>query len=189
MVGDVSGKGVAAALFMARTKTLLETVAAREGDPAAILGELNRGLSAENDGGMYVTAVLGALHVETGELSLAVAGHEPPMLLPREGLPAAAQAEGGPVVGLLDAATYPLNALKLAPGEAVVLTTDGVSEARNAGDEFFDAKRLVATLAPLGREPVGAINDGILAAVRAFAGGAPQSDDITILTLRYVARA
>lgn len=188
LVGDVSGKGVGAALFMARAKTLFETVAAREGDPGVILSALNRGLSADNDAGMYVTAVLGALDVDSGELSFAAAGHEPPVLIPRDGPPAPVQAEGGPVVGLLDAAAYPVNRLQLAPGEAVVLYTDGVSDARNTADELFEAQRLIATLGSLGHEGVDAITQGLLAAVRAFAGEAPQSDDITILTLRYLAR-
>jgi len=91
-------------------------------------------------------------------------------------------------VGLLDAAEYPLNQLQLAPGEALMLYTDGVSEARNPADEFFESGRLMATLRSLGREPVAAVTAGILAAVQAFAGEAPQSDDITILTLRFLAR-
>ena len=189
MVGDVSGKGVGAALFMARAKMLFETVAARESDPGAILTELNRGLSAENETNMYLTAVLGALDVESGELSLAVAGHEPPVLVPIEGAPRTLQTEGGPVIGLLADAAYPLNRLRLGPREAVVLFTDGVSEARDSADDFFEVERLIATLEPLGHEPVGAVTDGILAAVRSFAGEAPQSDDITILTLRYLALA
>jgi sigma-B regulation protein RsbU (phosphoserine phosphatase) len=98
-------------------------------------------------------------------------------------------AEGGPVLGLLDAAAYPHNQLRLAPGQAVVLYTDGVSEARNTADELFEAERLAAALRPLRNEPAGAVTDGLLAAVRAFAGDAPQSDDITILTLRYFARS
>lgn len=189
LVGDVSGKGVGAALFMARAKMLFETVAAREHDLGAILVELNRGLSAENEANMYVTAVLGTLDVESGELSLAVAGHEPPVLLPIDGAPRTLQTEGGPVVGLLADAAYPLNRLQLKPREAVVLFTDGVSEARNPADEFYEVERLIATLEPLGHEPVGAVTDGVLAAVRSFAGEAPQSDDITILTLRYLALA
>jgi sigma-B regulation protein RsbU (phosphoserine phosphatase) len=189
LVGDVSGKGVGAALFMARAKTLFEAVAAREGDPGAAMAEVNRGLGAENESGMYVTAVLGVLDTESGEVSLALAGHEPPVLLPATGAPGPVKAEGGPVLGLLDGAAYPLNRLRLSAGQALVLYTDGVSEARNPADELFESQRLVAALSPLDRSSARAVTDGLLAAVRAFAGRAPQSDDITILTLRYLARS
>ena len=134
---------------------------------------------------MYVTAVLGLLDLETGDLSFAAAGHEPPILVPDAGAPESIQAEGGPVLGLLPAKGYPVNALRLSPGEAVVLFTDGVSEAADAAGEFFGPERLVDTLRGAAHAETPAITDGVLSAVRAFAGAAPQSDDITILTLRY----
>ncbi|HET7293511.1 MAG TPA: SpoIIE family protein phosphatase [Vicinamibacteria bacterium] len=186
LVGDVSGKGVGAALFMARAKTLFETVAAHTSDPAAVLAELNRRLSAENDAGMYVTAVLGNLDLTSGELTFALAGHEAPVRLSGGSVPEPVRAEGGPVVGLLDAAAFPLNRLRLAAGEAIVLYTDGVPDARNPADELFEAPRLISALGPVAAEPAGRVTEGLLAAVRAFAGGAPQADDITILTLRYL---
>ncbi len=86
LVGDVSGKGIAAALFMARAKTVFETVASREADPAALLATVNRSLCRDNDAGMFVTAVAGVLDLASGDLAFSVAGHEPPVLVPAEGV-------------------------------------------------------------------------------------------------------
>ena len=186
LVGDVSGKGVAAALFMARAKTVFETVAAREADPAALLATVNRSLCRDNDAGMFVTAVAGVLDLASGELSLAVAGHEPPVLVPADGAPKLVPVEGGRVLGLIEASDFAVNRLRLGGGDAVVLYTDGVSEAQDEKGAFFGVERLVATTAVLRQEAAPGLTDGVLAAVRAFAGEAPQSDDITILTLRYL---
>jgi len=186
LVGDVSGKGVAAALFMARAKTVFETLAAREADPAALLTTVNRSLCRDNDAGMFVTAVAGVLDLASGELAYAVAGHEPPVLVPAEGRPELVPVEGGRVLGLIEASEFPANRLRLAKGDAIVLYTDGVSEAQDEKGAFFGVDRLVATTAGLRQEAAPALTDGVLAAVRAFAGEAPQSDDITILTVRYL---
>jgi len=113
----VSGKGVPAALFMARAKTLFEAIATRLGDPAETLAEVNRGLCRENESGMYVTGVCGVLDTASGELTFACAGHEPPFHLRSDSPPEPFQAEGGTVLGLRDAAAFPLNRVRLAPGE------------------------------------------------------------------------
>jgi sigma-B regulation protein RsbU (phosphoserine phosphatase) len=186
LVGDVSGKGVAAALFMARTKTVFETVASREASPGVVLDRVNRSLCRENEAGMFVTAAVGVLDLGTGDLSFALAGHEPPLLMPADGPPEPAPAEGGRVLGLIEESDFPVNRLRLRRGDAVVLYTDGVSEAQDAGGAFFGVERLVATAAALRHEAAPAVTGRVLQAVRAFAGEAPQSDDITILTLRYL---
>jgi sigma-B regulation protein RsbU (phosphoserine phosphatase) len=185
LVADVSGKGVGAALFMARAKTLFEASAARGSEPPEMLVELNRGLVRENEAGMYVTGVCGWLDVGTGELAFACAGHDPPIRVPREGAPAPLAAEGGPVLGLLDAVAFPANVVRLAPGDAILAYTDGVGEAFDVNGGLFGVERLVQAIErSRDREP-RATCDAVREAVRAFAGGAPQSDDITILALRY----
>jgi phosphoserine phosphatase RsbU/P len=186
LVADVSGKGVPAALFMARAKTLFESIAARLGDPGAIFAEVNHGLCRENESGMYVTAVCGVLDTASGELTFACAGHEPPMHLRSDGPPEPFRAEGGTVLGLREGATFPLNRVRLASGEGIVAYTDGVSEAFDADGTLFGAERLIAALEPLAREEAGQVTSGVREAVRRFADGATQSDDITILTLRYL---
>lgn len=187
LVGDVSGKGVGAALFMARAKTLFETVAAREADPGAILAKLNRGLAADNDAGMFLTAVAGFLDVATGEVSFAVGGHEAPLHV-AGGTVAPLQVAGGPLLGLIEAGDFPVNALRLAPGEMLVMYTDGVSEAADTNGDLLGSERVAAKLACGARESAQAVTEAVLGAVRGFAGDAPQSDDITILTLLFRAR-
>ena len=132
LAGDVSGKGVAAALFMARTKTVFEAVASREGDPGAVLDRVNRSLCRDNEAGMFVTAAVGVLDLGTGDLDFALAGHEPPLLVPADGPPEPVRAEGGRVLGLIEESAFPVNRLRLRRGDAVVLYTDGVSEAQDA---------------------------------------------------------
>ncbi|MGD8895261.1 MAG: SpoIIE family protein phosphatase [Acidobacteriota bacterium] len=187
LVGDVSGKGVPAALFMARTKTLFEALATRDADPAAILAAANHNLCAENEAGMFVTAVCGMLDVTTGELTFALAGHDPPILVPAEGAPEPLQVEGGRVLGLIEGSDYPVNRLRLGHRDAIVMFTDGVSEAQNIDGGFFEIDRIVETIERHRHEDVPAVTGALLEAVRDFAGEAPQSDDITLMTLRYLA--
>jgi len=189
LVGDVSGKGVPAALFMARTKTVFEAVAAREGDPGVILAAANDNLCTENEAGMFVTAICGSLDVETGDLAFSVAGHDPPFLVPAEGAVAPIQVEGGRVLGLIEASEYPVNRLRLEPRDAIVLYTDGISEAQDPAEEFFGARRIGECLTTHRHEEATAITSALLAAVKAFAGAAPQSDDITLMTLRFLSMA
>jgi sigma-B regulation protein RsbU (phosphoserine phosphatase) len=186
LVGDVSGKGVPAALFMARTKTLFEAVASRDADPGAVLAAANHNLRADNDAGMFVTAVCGVLDVGTGELTFALAGHDPPVFVPAEGDPEPLQVEGGRVLGLIEGSDYPVNRLRLGHRDALVMFTDGVSEAQDVDGGFFEIERIVDTLQRHRHEDAVAMTRGLLEAVRGFAGEAPQSDDITLMTLRYL---
>jgi sigma-B regulation protein RsbU (phosphoserine phosphatase) len=188
MVGDVSGKGVPAALFMARTKTLLEGIALHESDPGVVLTEMNRILGSENEAGMFVTALLCTLDTRSGEVAFASGGHEPPIIVPAGGDPVALQAEGGPVLALLDVSAYTVNRVRLAPGDALVLYTDGVNEAQDVAGEFFGPERLRAAAAAGRPSGTPGLTGSVLSAVRAFAGEAPQSDDITILSVKYLGR-
>jgi sigma-B regulation protein RsbU (phosphoserine phosphatase) len=185
-VGDVSGKGVPAALFMARTKALFAAVARHESDLGRILAEVNGGLCADNEAAMFATLFAGTLDLDTGELWCAAGGHEPPVLLPASGAPARlADVAGGPALGLRPEASFPTTRLALRPGDTLVLYTDGVTEAEAGEGRFFTAARLLQVLS--GGKPASAatIADRVLEAVREFAGQAPQSDDIAVLALRY----
>jgi sigma-B regulation protein RsbU (phosphoserine phosphatase) len=172
---------------MARVKMLFETVAARETDPGAILLKLNRGLTAENDAGMFVTVVCGSLDTTTGDLAFACGGHEAPVHMTAAGA-APLEVAGGPLLALIEDAEFPVNALRLAPGESVVMFTDGVSEAADPGGAMFGTERLVTLLSGTAVDSSSSVTGSVLRAVREFAGEAPQSDDITIMTLRYIAR-
>jgi len=186
LVGDVSGKGVPAALFMARTKTLFETIARSADSVGAALSLVNDSLSAENDAGMFVTVFAGVFDPETGRLLCAAGGHDAPALIPGDGsAPRFLEIEGGPIIGLLPVAECPTNEITLAPDDAIVISTDGVFEARNIDEDFFTEERLLGVLEGKKGHPAAEITEDMLRAVKQFAGEAEQSDDITIMTLRY----
>jgi serine phosphatase RsbU (regulator of sigma subunit) len=186
LVGDVSGKGVPAALFMARTKALFAAVARHEPDLGRVLAEVNRGLCADNAAAMFATLFAGTLELATGELRCAAGGHEPPVLIPASGEAARiVPVDGGPALGLRPEAAFPATRLALRPGDALVLYTDGVTEAETEQGGFFTGARLVELLSRGGDASAAAVADRVLGAVREFAGKAPQSDDITVLALRY----
>jgi len=186
MTGDVSGKGVPAALFMARARTLFETVALRESDIGATVAAMNLSLCKENEAGMFVTCFAGILDGTTGELSFAVGGFDPPVSIASSGgQPQFIEFEGGPVLGLLEVPHFETNHRTLNPGETLVLFTDGVSEALNEKEEFFEADRLLEVLADVGPTPASQVSTLVMKAVKDFAGSAPQSDDITVMALRY----
>ena len=184
LVGDVSGKGVAAALFMARAKTVFDAVAATERDPGAVLATLNRSLCRHNAAGMYVTAVCGMLDVVTRTLTFATAGHESPLLVRADGPSEPLETEGGRVLGLIEFGEYPVSRCTLEAGNALVMYTDGVSEARDHAGGFYGNERLLAATSRNAAGTAGAITEGVLRDVKTFVADAPQSDDITILTLK-----
>jgi sigma-B regulation protein RsbU (phosphoserine phosphatase) len=184
LVGDVSGKGVPAALFMARTKALFGTIAARRSAPGRILAELNHALCAENDAGMFVTVVCGALDPVTGALVCASGGHDPPLLVRADGTLRTPPIEGGSLLGLIDGGEFPETRLQLGPGEALVAFSDGVSEALDPAGQLFTIERLAAALEGRPHASAKEVCDTVLAAVEAFVAGAPQSDDLTLLVLR-----
>ena len=186
LVGDVSGKGVPAALFMARAKTLFATVAHHESDLGRVLAEVNCGLCADNEAAMFATLFAGTIDLDTGELRCAVGGHEAPILVPASGEAARiVPVAGGPALGLRPEAAFPTIPCELRPGDALVLYTDGVTEAEAEQGGFFTDERLLELLSGTQKVSAAAIADRVLGAVREFAGKAPQSDDITVLALRY----
>src|SRR5690349_17946229 len=186
MVGDVSGKGVPAALFMARAKTLFATVARHETDLGDVLTQVNHGLCADNEAAMFATLFAGTIDLDTGELRCAVGGHEPPILIPASGEAArVVPVNGGPALGLHPEAAFPTIPCALRPGDAFVLYTDGVTEAEAEQGGFFTDERLLELLSGVQKISAAAIADRVLGAVREFAGKASQSDDITVLVLRY----
>ncbi len=184
LVGDVSGKGVPAALFMARTKTLFDAVAVTERDPGAMLDRMNRSLCTQNEAGMYVTAVCGVLDVAARTVTLATAGHEAPLLVRAGGTCRPLETPGGRVLGLIDGGDYPATTVQLQPGDAIVASTDGVSEAQDPDGEFFGTARLLTAALRHADGTAASITAGVVAEVKTFARTAPQSDDVTVLTLK-----
>jgi serine phosphatase RsbU (regulator of sigma subunit) len=184
-IGDVSGKGVPAALFMARTITQLRMEAVRRRSPSAVLEAVNRALCEGNDAGMFVTLFCAVLDTQTGQFSFANAGHNPPLLIGADGLPVFFKGKKGLVAGIMEDARYPAGACQLAPGDAVLLYTDGVTEAMNAQEALYSEEKLVTTVAAgAADEPRGLI-ERLRASIAEFVQAAPQADDITMLALRY----
>lgn len=182
-VGDVSDKGVPAALFMARTITLLKTTGREAADPSEVLRRVNAELYPENDECMFVTLLLGVLDLASGELLCASAGHEPPLRIAPTGGVEELTLPAGPALGLQAAIELPLNRLVLAPGETLLLYTDGVTEAADVRGQQFGRDRL-RQAAGSPQPTVQACVQAIRQQVQDFAAGAPQSDDITVFALR-----
>jgi phosphoserine phosphatase RsbU/P len=185
-VGDVSDKGVPAALFMAVTKTLIKTRSAEEASTAKLASYLSAELARDNDKCMFVTLFLGRLNVATGELVYTNAGHEPPCLRHASGALEVLAERHGPLVGAAPGLVYRESRRWLAPGDLLVVYTDGVSEAQDAGGRLFSEERLAEIVRADGAEPTEAVVDRILAAVDTFESGAERADDITVLALRFL---
>ncbi len=186
-VGDVSDKGVPAALFMARAISLIPQLAGPATDPAGAMARLNDALETGNDNCMFVTLFLGVVNLATGDLQFASAGHTPPTLL-REGRARTLAQATGPALGLAPGQVFPLNSLELAPGDRLAVFTDGVEEAFDDQAEMFGLERFNQRLAATGKASPAAAGDLLFAAVNEFAAAAPQSDDIALLLLDYRGR-
>lgn len=183
-VGDVSDKGVPAALFMVKTNTLLRSA----GGDALVLDNLlekvNRELSRDNDACMFVTLIVGILDVRTGDIALANGGHNAPVLLSADGSSTYLEFETGPALGFDETGEFPVWKSRLNPGETLLLYTDGVTEAFDAADEMFSDERLLDVAATFGDAAPGAMTKSLVDAVESFAGSRGQSDDITVVALR-----
>jgi sigma-B regulation protein RsbU (phosphoserine phosphatase) len=184
-IGDVSGKGVPAALFMARTITQMRMEAMRRRSPAAVLEAVNRSLCASNDAGMFVTLFCGVLEMQTGRFSFANAGHNPPLLLNASGGRDFLKVKKGLVAGIIESSRYPLDILQFAPGDGLLLYTDGVTEAMDAQGTFYTEERLLAAVRDDAWADPRAMVDRVRANLGGFVQQAAQADDITMLSLRY----
>jgi serine phosphatase RsbU (regulator of sigma subunit)/anti-sigma regulatory factor (Ser/Thr protein kinase) len=189
VIADVSGKGVPAALFMAVSCTVIKSVAARAGTPGEVLAEINDILCDGNDAAMFVTVFYGIMNSRTGAFTYANAGHNPPYLMRPSGAIEPLALTNGVALGVMDGLPYAERSIELGHGDTVFCYTDGVTEAFDvAGGEFSDARLEEALHDSHGLE-VEALGVNVIDRVRAFAGAAPQSDDITCLVIRYRAAA
>ena len=185
LVGDVSGKGVPAALFMAVTKTLIKGNAEQESDPAEILAKVNRELCVDNESMLFVTMFLAILDCDTGELTFSNAGHNPPARIAPDGTVSWLALPRGLFLGVMEDAVYRTATVTLAPGEKLVAFTDGVTEAQNPAQELFGTDRLMAVLAKAASMPPEVLDAAVMQAATEYAEDAEQADDITVLTLLY----
>ena len=185
LVGDVSDKGAASGLFMAASKTLIKAHAVRAESTAAIVARVNRELSLNNEFCMFVTLFLAILDLRTGEVVFTNAGHNPPYLLPHRQGPESISVRNGPVVGADEASDFTEGRMVLKPGDLVVVYSDGVTEAMNRDGELFGENRLEALLGLDSLATAESAVRRIAAAVESFEEGTQQSDDVTVIAVKY----
>jgi sigma-B regulation protein RsbU (phosphoserine phosphatase) len=183
VLGDVSDKGVAAALFMVRALTLLRSFAPSVANPGELLTLVNIALCRDNDTFMFVTLACCVVDLETLEWSYSSGGHEPPLILDGAA-PHFLELESGPALGLLDEAVFPVHVGRMSPGSTFLLYTDGVTEAEDSTQSCYGPERLLQAAGALAGASPSELVEGISADVRDFVGIFEQSDDLTMLALK-----
>jgi anti-anti-sigma factor len=184
-IADVADKGMPAALLMARVTGLLRAISRGEAGPGEILRELDVRLSQGNEMCMFVTMACAVLDGESGELRYASAGHERPVLRRVGGATTVLVLEGGPALGLGAEEAFPVWTGHLAPGDALVLCTDGVSEAFDAGGAAFGLERFRQVVAETPGDALGTLPDRLVEAVSRFSLGGGPRDDLALLAIQY----
>jgi sigma-B regulation protein RsbU (phosphoserine phosphatase) len=183
-LGDVSDKGVPAALFMARAISLIQQWEVQPGPvpPTAALHQLNTVLQADNENCMFLTLCLGVFDMQSLTLELAIAGHPPPACVDGDGA-RALELDSGPALGLEPSARFPGSRVQLQPGQRFVLYTDGLDEAFSPGGAMLGSEALLTIFGELAGAPLARAGERTLAAVDAFAEDTPQADDMSLLIL------
>ena len=184
VVADVSGKGVPAAIFMAVSRTVLRTIGLQGGTPGSCMTQSNEMLSKESVKSMFVTVFYAIYNVRTGELKYCNGGHNAPYILKADGEVQTLTGTTNCIVGVVDGYEYKDNLTTLNIGDTLVLYTDGVNEAFNPAFEEYGDSRLENALRQQKEKDCKQLTEALLEDVRTFAAGAPQSDDITIMSLK-----
>jgi len=185
VIGDVSGKGVPASLFMAVVKTMIKATAKESKDPSEILHKINKEISHDNPSCMFATIFCCILNIKTGEVHYANGGHNPPLIIRSGKEPEFLKTSVGMVVGTFEEAEFGKGKVTLGPGDIFYMYTDGVTEAANKKNELFSEERLQKKLSVYKEAHVQELIEATQREISAFCKGAPQSDDITIMALEY----
>jgi len=185
IIGDVCGKGIPAALFMAISKTLLRTEALHEPSPDQVLFNVNNTLYPDNEASMFFTGLCALLDTESGELTIANGGHNPPLFCPAGGEFQYINLPKGLVVGAMPDTSYISKTYSMRPHDTLVMYTDGVTEAMDGQGRLYSEARLLSCVNDLNGRSVSDIIHGVRADIETFAGGTEQSDDITMLVLEF----
>ena len=183
-VGDVSDKGVPAALFMAMTRSLMRSEAGRAASPREALRWVDRHLQEMNESEMFVTVLYGVLSSDAKRFHYVRAGHVLPILCHADGRLMTIVADTGQPLGVLPDARFDEQSLELMPGSTLVLYTDGITDAASVDGELFGTQRLQNTIVTWQHEPVDALCNHLFNAVLDHAGTAPQQDDMTLVIVR-----
>jgi sigma-B regulation protein RsbU (phosphoserine phosphatase) len=188
-IGDVSDKGVPAALFMAVTKTLMKGIASQGIAPSEVLNMVNVELCRDNEAMMFCTVFCGVLNIKTGECLYSNAGHNPPVIIRSGQKPQWLTLPAGFPMGVTEDSTYRTEKIVLNPGDTFILYTDGVTEAMDYDKTLYSANRLIHTV-DISRTPsLEQLVSDIIKSVKDFTGEELQSDDITILAVRFTGGA
>lgn len=185
LIGDVSGKGVPASLFMAITRSLFRTLSQKELSPAKIVTGMNNSISDNNESNMFVTLIVGILDLQTGALKLCNAGHNPPILIHPDGTTSFLQFKTHIFAGVIDNFCYTEEEITLEKGSKLFLYTDGVTEAENAEKELYGDERLLKILSDNTSDDVRCTVETIVDSVACHVQEAEASDDLTILLIHY----
>ncbi len=184
-IGDVSGKGVPAALFMAITRTLINAFSKTDKPLDSVMTQVNKELLLENDASMFATIFSGILNTRNGKLSYCNCGHNPPFLITKDGHTTQIENPLNPALGI-ENETIEMGSLELNFGDLIFLYTDGVTEAANRNDDFFGEQKLLDLL----KNNHSLLPENLVAEtfnkIRTFTDEAKQNDDITILSIKYV---
>lgn len=186
VIGDVSGKGIAAALLMAVCKTLLKATAYKGMPADNILAEVNNILVDDSPSNMFVTVFYGVLDTRSGAFEYCNGGHNPPYLISKDGVVRQLDNVGGLLLGAMKDVEYQSNVIMLQPGESLFFYTDGITEAFNKAEDEYDVKRLSEFLSNKNILSATELVEHVFEDVKIFTEGAAQSDDITCLALKYL---
>jgi sigma-B regulation protein RsbU (phosphoserine phosphatase) len=186
-IGDVSGKGVPAALFMAVTKTLIKAKINIGITPDEILTKANNELSLDNDSCMFVTIFCGILNTKTGEVFYTNGGHNPPLVIRQGREVIFLKVSTGIAIGVMENMTFKTERLVLQPGDSLFMYTDGVTEAVNKKEELFSEERLIKEVTALQGKSIQGLVEGIMQKLETFSQGMSQADDITMMILEKCA--
>ncbi len=184
-VGDVSGKGIPASLFMSRTKALLSKVLDQTDQTKDIITRVNNELSLNNDSNMFVTLIVGVMDMNTGKLLITNAGHNLPYIKKHTGELICLKEIQGPLVGTFEDIEFTQQTIEMSKGDMVLFYSDGVTEAQNIRDEFYEDDRLEGLLEKNEFASAKDMTNSVFRSVIRFIGRADQFDDITVLSFQY----
>lgn len=185
LIADVSGKGVPASLFMMTTKTLINSIAMTETNPAEMVKSINKKICSNNKYGFFVTMLVGILDTFSGKIAFVNCGHNPPLIKGGNGTFEYKKLDTNIVLGAFEDADFTVNEYQLGKGDTILLYTDGVTEAVNENDELYGEARLSDVVNSLEKDNVENIINEIRQNVKEYANGVLQSDDMTMVTLKY----
>lgn len=184
VMADVSGKGIPAAIFMAVSRTLVRTVGMQGYSPEETLRKSNELLASESVDCMFVTVFYAIYNIKTGDIQYCNGGHNSPYILRANGTIEQLPVSPNGIVGVVKGLEFKGAEIHLDAGDTIIMYTDGVNEAINSQEEEYGDARMEETLKSLNGKTCREVIDGQLASVKAFAGDAEQSDDITIMAVR-----